>query len=44
MYTRNTAYIPPNWKDIRNAYMNGLSEIGLRGGFKNRFKKEEMMI
>mgnify|MGYP005645598901 CR=1 FL=1 len=28
MYTCNTAYIPPHWKDIRITYMNKLSEIG----------------
>lgn len=26
-YMRNTSYILHNWKDIRNAYMNELSEI-----------------
>ena len=27
MYTSNTAYIPLNWKDIRNRYMNELYDI-----------------
>ena len=32
MYIRNTAYIPSNWKDIRNyADMNKLSEIAGNG-------------
>jgi len=33
MYTPNTAYIPPNWKDIRNAYMNELYAICLQGRY-----------
>jgi len=30
MHIRNTAYIPPNWKDIRIAYMRELAEIPRR--------------
>ena len=30
MYTRNTMYIPPHWKDIRITYMNKLYEIAFR--------------
>ena len=43
MHMRNTAYIPPNWKYIRNAYMNELAEIphAALGIFKN---KEEIIL
>lgn len=27
MYTRNIAYIPPNWKDIRSADINELDDV-----------------
>ena len=34
VYNRNTSYIPTNWRDIRNAYMNKLGEIAKGGEIK----------
>jgi len=32
VYICNGAYIPTNWRDIRNAYMNDLGDISIKRG------------